>query len=199
MIEINLSVENKEQSLTKVGGIDFSKINVKGMLFAILFLYVPEIFLTSHFESQTEEINAQLITLRTEDRQLKNKVRGLENIEKQINALKEQEKRLAEKLNVVKEIINKKQNPFSILKYIADNTPKDIWVTELKLTESLDITLKGQSKSWKSIGVFIDNLKNSIFFAKEMSYTQPGNNAIEETNGPRYENFEIKAKIVRFD
>lgn len=199
MIEINLSVENKEQSLTKVGGIDFSKINVKGMLFAILFLYVPEIFLTSHFESQTEDINAQLTTLRAEDKQLKNKVRGLENIEKQINALKEQEKRLAEKLNVVKEIINNKQNPFSILKYIADNTPKDIWVTELKLTESLDITLKGQSKSWKSIGVFIDNLKNSIFFAKEMSYTQPGNNASEETSGPRYENFEIKAKVVRFD
>lgn len=198
MIEINLSIENKEQSLTKIGGFDLSKINVKWMLIAILILYIPEMILMGHFESETETINTELTALRTEDRQLKNRVKGLENIEKQINALKEQEARLAEKLAVVKEIINKKQNPFNVLKYIADNTPKDIWITELNITESLDITIKGQSRTWKSIGIFLDNLKNSIFFSKNISYTQPNNNA-QTGEGPRLENYEMKTKIVRFE
>lgn len=198
MIEINLSIESKEQSLTKIGGIDLSKINVKGMLIAILLLYIPEMILTGHFESETEEVNAELATLRTQDRQLKNKVRGLDNIEKQINALKEQEQRLAEKLGVVRQIINKKQNPFNVLKYIADNTPKDIWINELVISENLELIIRGQSQTWKSIGIFLDNLKNSIFFSKDITYTQPNNNA-QAGEGPRLENYEMRTKIVRFE
>lgn len=199
MIEINLSQAKKEKSLTKVAGIDFSKINVKGFLIAIVILYVPEMILSSHFESKNEELNARIQVLRSEERRLQNQVQGLENIEKQINALKIQEEKLAEKLNVVQEIINKKQNPFDILKYIADNTPKDVWVTELTISPELDITIKGQSKSWRSIGIFLDNLKNSIFFAKDISYTQPGNNTNAPEEGVRFENYEIKTKIVRFE
>lgn len=199
MIEINLSQQRKEKSLTKVAGIDFSQINVKGFLIAIVILYIPEMFLVSHFESKNEELNITLQGLRTEERRLQSQVQGLENIEKQINALKDQEEKLAEKLNVVQEIINKKQNPFDILKYIADNTPDDVWINELTISPSLEIVIKGQSRSWRSIGIFLDNLKNSIFFAKDIAYTQPGNTNNTTEDGARFETYEIKTKIVRFE
>ncbi len=49
MIEINLSPTKKESSLTNIGGIDLSLINVKMLVFALAFLYIPEVFLSRPF------------------------------------------------------------------------------------------------------------------------------------------------------
>ena len=39
----------------------------------------------------------------------------MDNVQKQVDALKEQEEKLALKLQTVKEIINKRQNPYEVL------------------------------------------------------------------------------------
>ena len=64
--------------------------------------------------------------------------------------MNEQEKQLAEKIQVVKEIVDKRQNPFKVLKYIAENIPKDVWLLELELDDKR-LKLVGYSKSWNSI------------------------------------------------
>lgn len=196
MIEINLSPSKKAGSITNVAGIDLSLLNVKMLLVAFIILYVPDGFLLDYYDSQIVDNNKKQQVLNKELRTVSSKVRGMANIQKQVDALNEQEEKLAQKLNAVKDIINKRSNPFQLLQYITQNIPEDVWVTSVTINES-SLLIKGHSKNWKSIGAFLENLKNSIFFSKQISYSRPENSE-NEYRGQRVEVFEIRATILRF-
>ena len=59
MIEINLLEQKKQFKMPSVLGIDFSTINVKMLIFAILFSYIPEIFLKSYYESENYDFGPE--------------------------------------------------------------------------------------------------------------------------------------------
>ncbi|MBC77381.1 MAG: hypothetical protein CME64_15355 [Halobacteriovoraceae bacterium] len=135
MIEVNLSPTKSDFDVANFGGINFSLINVKLMVIALVVLYVPEPFLTSHYEDLIKNEQSKQAKLNSEYRKIKGKVAQLQVIEKQVNALKAQEEKLANKLEIVKEIINKRQNPYKILKYVAENIPEGVWLVDLSLNE----------------------------------------------------------------
>ncbi|MCO4755241.1 MAG: PilN domain-containing protein, partial [Bacteriovoracaceae bacterium] len=181
-----------------VGGINFSLLNVKMLLLALFVLYVPEVFLESHYEELIQTEQAEQVKLNQEYRKIRGKVAGLQNIEKQVQALKSQEEKLAKKLEVVKEIINKRQNPFNVLKYVAQNIPEGVWLVDLNL-EGNQLALRGYSQNFKNIGKFLENLKNSIFFNKNNIIYERPDSLPNEVDGVFLEVFEIKAGIVSFE
>lgn len=198
MIEVNLSPTKSDFDVANFGGINFSLINVKLMVIALVVLYVPEPFLASHYEELIKAEQAKQAKLNGEYRKIRGKVNQLQIIEKQVNALKAQEEKLANKLEIVKEIINKRQNPYKILKYVAENIPEGVWLVDLSLNEG-EIALKGYARNFKSIGQFLENLKNSIFFNKNnIEYERP-DSLPNEIDGVFLEVFEIKAPIVSFE
>jgi len=196
MIEINLSPGASGQSLENIGGFNLSLLNVKLVVFSIIALYGVEMLVGGFFEGQLEELNAKQVALVSEQRRVSGKLRALADIKKQVENLNKQEAILAKRIDVVKEIVGKRQNPFRILKYVAENTPQEIWLDEIELSDR-NLKLKGSSKSWKSIGEFLQNLKTSIFFDSNVSYVKP-EGAVEEYKGQRIEVFEINANVVRF-
>jgi Tfp pilus assembly protein PilN len=196
MIEINLSPTKKSGSITQIAGVDLSHINVKMMIIAMLILYIPGGFIEDFYDEKISSNDQRSQVLNRRLRKESSKVRAMANIQKQVDALNAQEKKLALKLNAVKQIISKRSNPFLFLDYITSNLPKDVWVTNISL-EGRKLTLKGFSKNWKSIGSFLENLKNSIFFSKQISYTRPQGES-NEFKGQRVEVYEIKTDIVRF-
>lgn len=198
MIEINLSPSRNDTNLANVGGINFSLLNVKMLLLALFVLYVPEVFLESHYEELIQTEQAEQVKLNQEYRKIRGKVAGLQNIEKQVQALKSQEEKLAKKLEVVKEIINKRQNPFNVLKYVAQNIPEGVWLVDLNL-EGNQLALRGYSQNFKNIGKFLENLKNSIFFNKNNIIYERPDSLPNEVDGVFLEVFEIKAGIVSFE
>lgn len=197
MIEINLSPNKKEASITNVGGIDLSLLNVKMLVLALILLYVPEGMLVSHYDDQIKAEQDQQTQLRNEHRKIVAKVRSMDNIKRQVDALMEQEQKLARKLEVVKEVINKRQNPYKVLKYIAENIPDGVWLTSLDLQEK-ELTMQGYSTNFKNIGQFLENLKNSIFFMKNLNYERPKGLA-DQVDGVYMEVFQIKANIASFE
>lgn len=198
MIEINLSPTKSDFDVANFGGINFSLINVKMLIIALVVLYIPETFLSSHYDELIKAEQDKQAKLNAEYRKIKVRVAELESIEKQVNALKAQEKKLANKLEIVKEIINKRQNPYKVLKYIAENIPEGVWLVDLTMDEN-QIGLKGYAKNFKNIGQFLENLKNSIFFNKNsIEYERP-ESLPNEIDGVFLEVFEIKAPIVSFE
>ena len=197
MIEINLSPHSKGANLSDVGGFNFSLLNVKMIVIAFAFMYIPEIFLLSHYEGEKQSIETKLTTLNKEYRKYRKKVGAMDNIQRKVDELVSLEKKLSMRINVVKEIVNKRENPFKVLKYIAENIPKDVWIVELTIKDRI-LTLRGYSESWKSIGDFLENLKNSIFFERNISYDKPANMK-NKINKVRVETFEIKTKITSFE
>ena len=195
MIELNLSPSKKSGGITDVAGIDLSLINVKMMVIALLIWFVPEPVLVGMWDDETKSYRSQFTKLNTEYKKLQRNVRKMQNVQKQVDALKEQEEKLARKLDTVKKIINKRQNPYLILKYVAENIPPEIWLQSIKLTDR-NLLIKGYAKDYKNIGTFINALKNSIFF-QNVDY-ESASDLKAEIKGRRVETFQIKTTVVRF-
>jgi Tfp pilus assembly protein PilN len=196
MIKVNLLVGKKPLDVANLGGFDLSKLNVKYLVIAILLSYTPELFLNDMLTKELAGFNLQIETLNKEFKTYQAKLDSLKNIQKQIEALENLEKQLESKLNIVKGIFNKRSNPMNIMLYIAKNTPADLWLNEIVI-EKNDITFKGESRDYKSIGVFIENLRSSIFFRKDIRLDSSA--TITKENGVRVEGFSVKGYIVSYE
>jgi Tfp pilus assembly protein PilN len=196
MIEINLSPKEKTLDITNVGGINLSLINVKMIIVSILLLYLPEPYLIDFYKEKVDAIDAQVRDLNKEKRRINVQLREVREIEKQVEVLNAQEGELKKKIGIVESIVAKRQNPFKVLKYIAENTPKDVWFSELIINDR-SLEIKGYTSSWKSMTTFFESLKTSIFFSRNVDFqqTQEG----KDINGQRVESFSVRANIERFE
>lgn len=193
MIEINLTPKEKQKSITKVAGIDLSLINVKYLVFAIVFLYAYEPIINTVYDPEIEGNQAKERAYIKEYKKLNAELRTYDQIKEEVKNADIQEKKLILKIDVIKQIVQKRQNPFQVLKYIADNTPGGVWLTEL-VYESETLTLTGYSKDFKGINDFMENLKNSIFVNGELSFSTP-EKAEQKIDNVVVEAFTIKMAI----
>ncbi len=195
MIEINLSTTQKPLDLANVGGMDLSKVNVKLVLGALVVLYLPDFYLNSMFQEEIAAQQSRFEELQAERTKLKRQVDGLQEYDRQIQALRRQEQKLKDKLEVVRSILGKRQNPWTILEYVARNIPQDVWLREV-VFENNKLTFRGLSTDYTPQGIFLENLKKSVFFEKNISYLKtPSSNPDEKNLAP----FEITATVARFD
>lgn len=197
MIQVNLSTAKKPLDLANVGGFDLSKINVKMVLIAIVLLYIPDFFLVDGFEQDRVLAQESLSQLMQKKNQLQKRVSALKEFDKQVQQLKRREAQLTEKLNVVKTIITKKKNPWNILVYVAKNIPPEIWLTEITYNSD-KLVFKGLSTDYTNQGLFLENLKKSIFFDKNITYSKTDTTTLPEEM-KNLAPFEITATITRFE
>ena len=108
----------------------------------------------------------------------------------------DQLKKRAEKINT---LIKKKTNPQALLLRLAQNTPKDLWLNALKIDQSKNITIKGMSSSYKSIGDFLSMANASLFFGKTLKIINTTTLNDSAGNGEkRLESFEIRGMVQGF-
>ena len=195
MIEVNLVPGAKKDGATKVAGIDVGLINIKMVVISIILLYSYEAAIDFVYGDQVAVLEEQARENNKKHRELSSELAKNQAIKDKVKVLDAQEATLASKISVVKEIVDKRSNPFEVLKYIAENTPDYVWLHELEI-ENNKLTMTGQSKSFKKLGDFIENLKNSIFFDGNINYTKP-ENIKSSINGIRVEPFKLQAQIVR--
>lgn len=193
MIEVNLSPSKRAGNAQHLELL--SLVNVKMMFIALLIWFVPESILIDMWNDEIKSHNTQYQKLNTEFKKLQRQVRKMQNVQKQVDALKEQEQKLARKLETVKKIINKRQNPFLVLRYIAENIPKNVWLESVELNDR-SLTLKGYAKKYQDLGSFITSLKSSIFF-QTVDYGKP-DGMPDTIKGERLEAFQITTNVVRF-
>lgn len=197
MIKINLSTVKKPIDLANVGGFDLSKINVKWVVLAIVFLYIPDFFVVDRLTEIRDTRDQELQALIAQKNKVTKEVSELKNFDKQIEMLKRREEELASKLEVVKSILSTKKNPWNILVYVAKNIPPEIWLTEIKY-EGDKLQIKGRSSDYQSQGIFLENLKKSIFFDKNITY-QKSDSAPAGRDNRKLASFDITAVITRYE
>ena len=196
MIKVNLSPSTKNLDISNLGGLDFSKIKIKLLLIVIVAIYVPDFVLFPMWDESIELKNAELSTRQMDLNRLKRKVSQNQNFEKQIRELKAQEENFKKKLQAVKEAINEKRNPSTLLLYISKNIPKELWITDLTIDSSTMI-IKGEALDYISIGNFVTSLRSSVFIKDaNIINTQ---NSVRASDKRRIESFEVKFVINRLD
>ena len=174
MIEINLLEKKSTVQLPEIMGIDLAKFNILGLIIGTFLLYVPECTIHESWLSQQQEKRVENKNLKDQVNKLRKKVTSRGDVDKKIEAFKKQEEKLNQRLDAVKEIIKSRKSPLSLLRYISENIPEDVWVSEITF-ENGTLVVKGESTSYRSIGVFLTNLQNSVFF-------KSGNPVLAETN-----------------
>ncbi|MDH4469108.1 MAG: PilN domain-containing protein [Bacteriovoracaceae bacterium] len=196
MIQINLKSQ-AAQSSSFLGDFDLSKINFKYLAIGVVFYtFAPGIVKDQFVEKQTK-IQKKIDILTLERKALNEELDKLADIETRIEKMKKEEEDFNSRLKVVQKVLESKQNPMHMLHFIAKNIPEDVWLQELKIENNV-LEFKGNALNYDSIGKFIAQLKDSIFFDKNVSlenYTTKDGKESET----RYEEFSVKATIARYE
>jgi Tfp pilus assembly protein PilN len=178
-----------------VGGLDISKIDFKKLLIGVLVYFILDIGPGFYFDSVTEGLNKQIAKKNKELKEIQKKLGEYKNLSDKVQALQSEKAGLDERFNVVKKIINQRVSPMKIMQYIAQNIPKDLWITKLEIKEN-KLAIEGNSVTYKSIGLFIGSLKKSIFFDQNVNLD---NYETKNNEGQRLENFKLSAKVIRYE
>jgi type IV pilus assembly protein PilN len=198
MIEINLLPGQKDFGALSSISSQFSVINWKFLIVVVVIhLLVRPLVIEKALgvKVSTIENDVKSVTTLLEKEQAKNQENLV--IVRQAEELEEREKKLTEKLDIVKKILKQKKNPVGIMIFIAKNIPNDVWINSLKI-ENDKIEIIGESQSYKSIGNFIENLQSSIFFGNKVKLegTEPKQ---DEATGRRFEQFTLTSNVERYN
>ena len=200
MIEINLLEQKKQFKMPSVLGLDLTQLNLKMLGFAIVFAYIPEIFLIDYFDDQNKELDVVIEAKGKIITKYAKELRGSKEIQKKLKAFNQQVKKLKERSALVDKIFAQKTNPKRVLEKIARSVPEDLWFNTLIINEDKSVEIKGAANSYKSIGNFISLANDSAFFSSTLmmadSKTATEKIGVRET---RVETFEIKGKVLTFD
>ncbi|MBL7665522.1 MAG: PilN domain-containing protein [Bacteriovoracaceae bacterium] len=198
MIKTNLAKGFQPIVLPKIAGIDLNLLNFRMSIAVFLACWLlPDMFLQPMWQQEVEEVDARIKSLQSQDKDLKDKVGDFKTLEEQLRDLELQEGRLQEKLVIVKKIIKTRKSPANIMIYIAKNMPEDLWLTELIIDKD-KFSLSGRSLSYKSITSFVEILRSSIFFNKDLKMS-PVQSEEDATSGMRFEKFGLTSTIGRYE
>jgi len=200
MIEINLIEQKQQIKLPTVLGVDFAELNVKALVIAVIFMYIPDLFLPDFYAEQMEAVNIRLQAVDKKIKTIEREIKANENVKKKLDAFNSQVERLKERSKQVDQIIKTRTNPKKILERLARNIPDDVWLTKIEIKQDRSIFLEGSSTSYKSIGDFISLANESTFFGKTLtlaksSTKKTGRGRTKE----RVETFQIEGEIETFD
>jgi len=196
MIKINLLPKKKKVGLPVIMGVNLNQLNFKMLVVAFLITFLPDL-INSRWEEELSAITNESKVLDKKLKNLKKEAKAQGGIQKAIDIYILQEKKLKERLGIVKNIIKLKQNPSEIMLYVAKIVPTDLWILNLKF-EGNKLSITGRSISYKSIGIFIEGLKNSVYFDKSIRLVTSKTKK-DEKSGKRTEEFEIVGIVSRFN
>lgn len=200
MIEINLIQQKKAFKMPTVLGMDLAKLNYKMIFIALLLNHFPEQYLREYYVEKKTVKDEEYSKLQASLNKLKKEVKKNSFVREQLQAFNAQISKLESRSAQVDKIIKEKTNPVFLLESIAKNAPEDLWITEMKVTETKEINIKGASNTYQSIGSFITRSNETPFFGGTMQLAS--SKTISETiqgTEIRIESFEIKGNIKVFN
>ena len=107
------------------------------------------------------QLNSQLAQLQDQHQKLKQELDGYEKTLARIAELEKKSKEIKTKLDVIKELEDKKTGPIRLLDEIAMAVPKDkLWLTALSETAGV-LILSGTAMDNETVALFMTNLEKS--------------------------------------
>ncbi len=197
MIKINLLLERKAFRMPVILGFDLGLLNFKWIIFVVIFHFIALPIIKGRLDSEIKLTQEEFNKTSSFLRELQKKESDLALFSDLALKLEKNEVALKEKLEVIKKIIKFKKNPDQLMLYIAKNIPEDVWIEEMNL-ENESLVIVAYSKSYKSIGIFIEKLKKSIFFENSVRL-ESSKTITSSSNSYRYEAFTLAMSIVRYN
>ena len=111
-----------------------------------------------------------------EAKSIQTEIDAYKDIEGKINKIAEEEEKLKQRRELIRKRAQNKKNPSKIMEYLSKNIPQDVWIEKLTL-QGDGISIEGATLTYKSISIFLENLKSSVFFDKSFEFWRDYNRA----------------------
>ncbi len=121
--------------------------------------FVVEDFKTTELQKVDKAIE-KLTTEKTRLQAEANKIKEYEALKKQLDA---DEFLLRNKIGTIEWLVAERHTPQKIMISLAENTPKDVWLTKFKIDNG-KVTISGNSLGYNQISDFMKSLSENIFF-----------------------------------
>ena len=122
---------------------------------------------------------------------LRSDIEELKKVIGEVEQYQEEQKLLAQKLDIIEELRDKKTGPVRMLDRIASDIPDKLWLTQIEEIEQR-VTLKGVSINNAVIATFMSKLEGSPLFS-EVYLVSIERESIDELNLKR---FTITSKLT---
>ncbi len=206
MIELNLLERKAPLKLPVVLGVDLNTLNFRLLALAFVIYFVPGIYLDSMWSDELVTLNEEVQTLTAQDQKLQSELGDKGDIRGQLDAYNKQVEKLKERSVQVDSILKERTNPRAVFEKIARSMSDEIWLDNLSLTNSNELSITGGAytpqgtASYRVIGQFVNLLNDSPFFNGTVTISSQ-NQQESEIDGSKliYDKFEVKAVIKNFD
>ncbi|MBT3234942.1 MAG: PilN domain-containing protein [Bdellovibrionales bacterium] len=204
MIEINLLPKRRQLRLPTIMGLDLKALNIKWLLLTLLILYLPGFIYQPIWQNHIDDVSQELAKIKKKAGKLNRELGSHAMLKKQLDEFNAQVKKLQRREKLVAEVLKEKVNPYRPLLFLVKNIPDDMWWDFVALTEDR-VSIKGGSLSYKSIGDFILNANDSIYFGGSFvlkdSKTQQEQKKGKKSKPSRrrIERYTLSAKIKRYE
>ncbi len=197
MIKINLAVKKKVEVASPFMGMSLKDLNLIPLAASLaIYLFAPDL-ITSQYQSKIDVLTGEMTKVQQAKKKIQEDSKGLEELKGKIQHATDLESKLNQRLAAVKQIGSTYKNPEKVLLYLAQNMPEDVWLNELTLN-SEKFSIQGESVSYKSIGEFLDSLRESLYFNKDIKLDETKTKSVE-SESLRTEVFKISGNISRFE
>jgi len=200
MIKINLNYNetSKKGSLgSKISeNVDVRSLNLPLWVACVAIGFGPSFFLESQWSEEVEAKKSEVAEVFIKNKTLKRGSKGIQAEEKKLEEFKAAEAEFIKKTQVVKEVLEKKNNPMRIMKYISENIPKEVWIKNISLRNK-KVKINGYALSFSKLNQFIKQLDTSVFLNKKVKLVNHVTKTIKPS-GKRVEEFFIESEVVRF-
>ena len=200
MIELNLLEKKQPLVLPTVLGIDLNNLNLKMLGVALVVYYMPGFIGSSMFDEKINVVKSTLDQVTEQNSKLLKSIAKDNDIKLQVEAYKDQVKKLQLRSVQVDEILKTRTNPKKILEKIARSIPEDVWFDNMTINDKNEISIKGGAYAPRAIGEFITSINDSPYFGGSIIPSMQENKR-ETLDGitTSYESFELKGKIINYD
>lgn len=200
MIEINLlDKKGSDGSLALLEQYGITQINWKMVLIAAILYNAIPWGVQKYLDQSIVEHNKRLEELKEKNKTIKAYLNKHKGVKKELVDFNNHIEKLKKRVARVEEITKIRSNPALLLENIARSIPKDVWLTELMITDNQEIVLKGGAETYKSLNKFMDTLNQTDYFKDTLNLgdTKTINERIGNLS-TRYELFEIRGRILSF-
>lgn len=148
-----------------------SSLNATGLILTLVAVAIaafPHLFFLkyrAHIETEHQE---NLASLKAEIDSVKTEIAKYETYQTEMKSFEEQESKINQRLNVVKQLQTSRTGPVNILDAVGQALPQRVWLTgiEMNISPSNQIQLNGKGYSSEDVAEFVDKLNSSIYFEK---------------------------------
>ena len=159
MIKINLLPVREEEKKRKLK----NQLILAGS--TLLLSLLIAIVLNFHINNEIEEIQNNITTTEQEIRKLDVKIG-------EVNSLDKLKKELESKIEVIKDLNQKREGPTKILDEIGISTPRTVWLSSVNIVGGR-VAIKGHALDDPSIANFMKNLERvDVFSAVKLKIIQ---------------------------